>query len=130
MHKGYIEYVFEGGVVAAAVILLFLVVYVRAWPRLLRLPRWGTLSFMQAGAGLGLLLALHGLTDYNWHIPANAIYFALMAGVFLHRGETPREHAAPQVRSPSGIHTRVGAGGAAERQQPVCRLAAIPPRST
>ena len=97
VHNDYIEYVFEGGLVAAAVILVFLVVYVRAWPRLLHLPRWGTLSFMQAGAGLGLLLmALHGLTDYNWHIPANAIYFALMAGVFLHRGESAREHAAPK----------------------------------
>jgi len=96
VHNDYIEYVFEGGLLAAVVILLFLVVYVRAWPRLLHLPRWGTLSFMQAGAGLGLLLmALHGLTDYNWHIPANAIYFALMAGVFFHRGETPREPAAP-----------------------------------
>jgi O-antigen ligase len=102
VHNDYIEYVFEGGLVAAAVILLFLVVYVRAWPRLLRLPRWGTLSFMQAGAGLGLLLmALHGLTDYNWHIPANAIYFALMAGVFLHRGESAREHAAPKSEAPA-----------------------------
>lgn len=96
VHNDYIEYVFEGGLLAAAVILLFLVVYVRAWPRLLHLPRWGTLSFMQAGAGIGLLLmALHGLTDYNWHIPANAIYFALMAGVYFHHGETPREPAAP-----------------------------------
>jgi hypothetical protein len=44
------------------VILLYLVLYVRAWRR--RLPRWGTLSLMQAGAGLGLLLmALHGLTE-------------------------------------------------------------------
>ena len=102
VHNDYIEYVFEGGLVAAAVILLFLVVYVRAWPRLLHLPRWGTLSFMQAGAGLALLLmALHGLTDYNWHIPANAIYFALMAGVFLHRGEAPREHAAPKSEAPA-----------------------------
>ena len=92
-HNDYIEYLFEGGLIAAVVILLFLVVYVRAWPRLLRLPRWGTLSFMQAGAGIGLLLlALHGLTDYNWHIPANAIYFALMAGVFFHRGEPAPEH--------------------------------------
>ena len=96
VHNDYIEYVFEGGLIAAAVILLFLVAYVRAWPRLLRLPRWGTLSFMQAGAGIGLLLmALHGLTDYNWHIPANAIYLALMAGVFLHRGEAPHERSAP-----------------------------------
>jgi O-antigen ligase len=96
-HNDYIEYLFEGGLIAAAVILLFLVLYVRAWPRLLRLPRWGTLSFMQAGAGLGLLLmALHGLTEYNWHIPANAIYFALMAGVFFHRGEAAPE-PAPQA---------------------------------
>ena len=94
-HNDYIEYLFEGGVMAAAAILLFLVAYVRAWPRLLKLPRWGTLGFMQVGAGLGLLLmALHGLTDYNWHIPANAIYFALMAAVFLHRGES----APPPVR--------------------------------
>ncbi len=92
-HNDYIEYLFEGGLIAAVVILLFLVVYVRAWPRLLRLPRWGTLSFMQAGAGIGLLMmALHGLTDYNWHIPANAIYYALMAGVFFHRGEPGPEH--------------------------------------
>lgn len=83
-------------------IMLFLVLYLRAWPRLARLPRWGTLSFMQAGAGLGLLLmALHGLTDYKWHIPANAIYFALMAGVFFHRGETaaPPTPAKPKPRS-------------------------------
>jgi len=99
-HNDYIEYLFEGGLMAAVVILLFLFAYVRAWPRLLRLQRWGTLSFMQAGAGVGLLLmALHGLTDYNWHIPANAIYFALMAGVFLHRGETPSEPRAHTHRA-------------------------------
>lgn len=99
-HNDYIEYLFEGGLVAAVVIVLLLVLYVRAWPRLLKLPRWGTLSFMQAGAGLGLLLmALHGLTEYNWHIPANAIYFALLAGVFFHRGETgaPSAPAKPKA---------------------------------
>ena len=48
---------------------------------------------VQAGAGIGLLMmALHGLTDYNWHIPANAIYYALMAGVFFHRGEPAPEN--------------------------------------
>lgn len=97
-HNDYLEYLFEGGLVAAVVIVLFLVLYLRAWPRLVRRPRWGTLSFMQAGAGLGLLLmALHGLTEYNWHIPANAIYFALMAAVFFHRGEP---EAAPEAAAP------------------------------
>ena len=104
-HNDYIEYLFEGGVMAAAAIVLFLVAYVRAWPRLLKLPRWGTLGFMQVGAGLGLLLmALHGLTDYNWHIPANAIYFALMAAVFFHRGES-----APQPARPAKDATRTEA---------------------
>jgi len=111
-HNDYIEYLFEGGLIAAAVIVLFLILYVRAWPRLLKLPRWGTLSFMQAGAGLGLLLmALHGLTEYNWHIPANAIYFALMAGVFFHRGEAeapaapsrPPKPTAPQEFVPAPV---------------------------
>jgi O-antigen ligase len=97
-HNDYIEYLFEGGLVAAVVIVLFLVLYLRAWPRLVKRPRWGTLSFMQAGAGLGLLLmALHGLTEYNWHIPANAIFFALMAAVFFHRGEP---EAAPEAEAP------------------------------
>lgn len=97
-HNDYVEYLFEGGLPAAVAILLFAVAYTRAWPRLLKLPRWRSLSFMQAGAGLGLLLmALHGLTDYNWHIPANAIYFALMAGVFFHRGERAPE-VAPDTK--------------------------------
>ncbi|MDQ1314394.1 MAG: hypothetical protein QG662_503 [Pseudomonadota bacterium] len=103
-HNDYIEYVFEGGLIAVAVILLFLVMYVRAWPRLFHLPQWGTLSFMQVGAGIGLLLmALHGMTDYNWHIPANAIYFALLAGVFFHRGEKPplvEPETKPEVTIP------------------------------
>jgi hypothetical protein len=41
------------------------------------------LRFMQAGAGLGMLaMLLHGLFDFNFHIPANAIYFSFLAGVF------------------------------------------------
>jgi hypothetical protein len=35
------------------------------------------------GAGLGTLaLILHGAFDFNFHIPANAIYFSFLAGVF------------------------------------------------
>ncbi len=102
-HNDYLEYLFEGGLVAAVVIVLFVVLYLRAWPRLVRRPRWGALSFMQAGAGLGLLvMALHGLTEYNWHIPANAIYFALMAAVFFHRGEP---EAAVETEAPKAKPT-------------------------
>jgi hypothetical protein len=67
---------------------------------------WNALRFMQAGAGIALLLMmLHGLTDYNLHIPANAIYFAFLAATFLHRqeeknsaGETTMPAPAPEVK--------------------------------
>lgn len=85
-HNDYIEYVFEAGIVAIVVMSLLLVAYVLRWPGLLRHEHWSRLTFMQVGAGIGLfVMALHGLTDYNLHIPANAIYFAFLAGVFFHR---------------------------------------------
>jgi len=35
------------------------------------------------GAGLGLLaLIVHGMFDFNFHIPANALAFSFLAGVF------------------------------------------------
>ena len=57
---------------------------------------------MQVGAGISLLLmALHSLTDFNLHIPANAIYFALLAAVFFHRSEHhPNHHAKPVKPEP------------------------------
>jgi O-antigen ligase len=92
-HNDYIEFVLEGGLPALAVIAMFLVLYALRWPSLLRGASWGTLSFMQVGAGIGLLLmALHSLTDFNLHIPANAIYFALLAAVFFHRSERANHH--------------------------------------
>jgi len=97
-HNDYIEFVFEGGLAALVVMVMFVMLYALRWPRLLRHAQWDTLSFMQVGAGISLfLMALHSLTDFNLHIPANAIYFALMAGVFFHRNEQ-NGNAARAVR--------------------------------
>lgn len=95
-HNDYLEFLFEAGVVAVVVMALLLVVYVLRWPVLLRHAHWSRLNFMQVGAGIGLfVMVLHGLTDYNLHIPANAIYFAFLAGVFFHRsGHRRQQHAA------------------------------------
>jgi O-antigen ligase len=102
-HNDYIEFVFEGGLPALAVIAMFLVLYALRWPSLLRGASWGTLSFMQVGAGIGLfLMALHSLTDFNLHIPANAIYFALLAAIFFHRSQHPNHnHTRPAKREPT-----------------------------
>lgn len=85
-HNDYVELIFELGVFALFSMVMLVAVYILRWPGLFRNEHWARSTFMQIGAGIGLfVLALHGLTDYNLHIPANAIYFAFLAGVFFHR---------------------------------------------
>lgn len=87
-HNDYAEWLMEGGLPAALLLLLLVGMFVIRWRQVWSVRSWETLHMMQVGAGVGLLaLALFGLTDYNLRIPANQIYFALLAAVFLHPGE-------------------------------------------
>jgi len=100
-HNDYLEWLFEGGVVAAILIVAFAAFYLLRWPQLWVGQRWSQLRFLQVAAGISLLLlSLHGLVDFNLHIPANATYFAFLAGVFFHLEE---EVAQPKrkVRAPA-----------------------------
>ena len=59
---------------------------------------------MRISAGIGLLLmGLHGLVDFNLHIPANAVFFAFLAGIFFHPGSGSRppelQAMAPPAKS-------------------------------
>lgn len=84
-HNEYLEWLFEGGLMGAFILLLLLALYSRQWFRIRAHTQWPTFRFAQIGAGIGLLLiALHGLVDFNWHIPANALYTAFLAAVFFH----------------------------------------------
>lgn len=79
----YLEWVFEGGLLAAALILLLLVLYARQWVRVWTWKEWSHFRFVQVAAGIGLLLLLlHSLMDFNLHVPANIAYFAFLAGLF------------------------------------------------
>lgn len=103
-HNDYIEFLFEGGLLALVVMVMFLAIFALRWRTVLRHAQWSALNFMQVGAGIGLILmVLHSLTDFNLHIPANAIYFALLAAVFFHRGEQKSSAAKPvrQGRKPA-----------------------------
>lgn len=100
-HNDYLEWLAEAGLVGGVLALAFLCFYAWGWRRVWRKDDWNALRFMQAGAGVALLLLmLHGLVDFNLHIPANAIYFAFLAAVFLHRQQAPaprsRRESAPQ----------------------------------
>ncbi len=100
-HNDYIEFLFEGGLAALVVMGAFITLYVLRWRALLSHAQWVTFDFIQVGAGIGLLLmGLHSLTDFNLHIPANAIYFALLAAVFFRKTEHVASAASPAPKEP------------------------------
>jgi O-antigen ligase len=89
-HNSYLEWVYTGGVVAIALILGFLALYFSRWFSVWKRDDWGEFRYIQVGAGLGLLLMLlHELVDYNLFIPANMVYFAFLAGLYLHPYNEP-----------------------------------------
>ena len=102
-HNDYLEWLFEGGLVAAVLMIGFLALYVlrwrKIWPREDYCPPYG---FMRISAGIGLLMmGLHGMIDFNLHIPANAVFFAFLAGVFFHQAspaKPERSAQPPKVR--------------------------------
>ena len=88
-HNDYAEAFLELGAAGLAAIALLAFAYLARWARLLRARSPRSLVQLQVAAGLGMLaMILHGLVDFNFHIPANALYFSFLAGIFfLTRGE-------------------------------------------
>jgi O-antigen ligase len=96
-HNDYLEWVFEAGLPAVLLIGGMLVLYALRWRRVLVPGDWSRLRFIQAGAGIGIaLILLHELVDYNLHIPANLVFFALLAGIFFSDAETLEAAAGPR----------------------------------
>jgi O-antigen ligase len=84
-HNDYVELFADLGVVGIAIVALLAAAYVMRWGQVLRADDSRSLPRLQAAAGLGMLaMILHGLVDFNFHIPANAIYFSFLAGLFYH----------------------------------------------
>lgn len=88
-HNDYAELLLELGVAGVAVAVLLAAAYAMRWMELARVWRERSLGYLQVAAGLGMLaMMVHGLVDFNFHIPANAIYFSFLAGVFFHQEGT------------------------------------------
>jgi O-antigen ligase len=82
-HNDYAELFLELGVAGIAAAALLLIAYATRWVQLLRGWPLRSLGYLQVGAGLGMLaMLIHGAFDFNFHIPANALYFSFLAGVF------------------------------------------------
>lgn len=100
-HNDYLEWIMEGGAIAAFIIVGLLAIYALRWRKLLQGHAWGTFHFIQVGAGIGILaILLHSLVDFNLRIPANQIYFAFLAALFFHQAQESaeeREAEAPTL---------------------------------
>ena len=84
-HNDYLELVFETGIFGLILLGLLLVLYINGWINL-KSNCWGRFHFIQAAAGISILLmALHGFMDFNFHTPANIIYFSFLTSIFLYK---------------------------------------------
>jgi len=82
-HNDFLEWLFEGGLLAGGVLVFILILFIGQWVRVLGAGPWSRFRFVQVGAGIGItLLVLHSLVDFNLHIPANVLYFAFLAAIF------------------------------------------------
>lgn len=82
-HNDYAQLFLELGVAGVAVVALLGAAYAMRWMELAGAWRERSLGHLQMAAGLGMLaMIVHGMVDFNFHIPANAIYFSFLAGVF------------------------------------------------
>lgn len=85
-HNDYLHFVLEGGV--AAVVVLAFGVHIlarRAVGLFRRFSRRNEVeSVLSAICGFGLLaILLHSLVEFPMHIPSNAVFAALLAGIYL-----------------------------------------------
>ena len=88
-HNDYVEALTETGVVGGLIILSALLMF--GWLVFRNLPERikNLRGWIQLGAALGCCgLLIHSFVDFNLHIPANAAWFALCAGLSILPGES------------------------------------------
>ncbi len=117
-HNDYLEWVYDGGMLAGLLIAAWLLLYILRWVGIWKREKWGEFRFIQVGAGVGMLLMLlHEGVDYNLFVPANMVFFAFFAGLFFHQYDEAEDMPADKQRSATRAHSPVPA----ERMRPVVR---------
>lgn len=93
-HNDYLQAFMELGLAAPIAIALLLAAYASRIVELLRREGGRSFDLLQIAAAVGMLpMILHSLFDFALHMPANALWFATLAGVMFHPGVAGREPA-------------------------------------
>ena len=89
-HNDYAEALAETGLAGGFLILSALILGFRSGFRRLRDRLSHETGWIQTGAAIGCCgLLVHALADFNFHIPANALWFAISLGIAMSPGRQP-----------------------------------------
>jgi O-antigen ligase len=81
-HNDYIEAAAETGLVGALLVLAALALFIHIVFRDWKNPFRSQAGWIRLGAAIGCCgMLVHSLVDFNLHIPANAAWFAVLAGI-------------------------------------------------
>jgi O-antigen ligase len=81
-HNDYVEAAAETGLVGALLVLAALALFIRLVFRDWKNPFRSQAGWIRLGAAIGCCgMLVHSLADFNLHIPANAAWFAVLAGI-------------------------------------------------
>ena len=106
-HNDYLQAFVELGLAAPIVLALLFATWLARFIDLLRDHAGRSFTLLQLGAALGMVpMMLHSVFDFALHMPANAMWFAALAGVMLHPGAESEpangirhdERSQPQLR--------------------------------
>jgi len=102
-HNDYLQYLMEVGVFAPLVVVLLIAAYLRRMRDLLQRQSGQSgrsFTLLQIACGVAMLpMVVHSIFDFALHIPANAVWYATLAGVVLNPGVRDRGNAG--AASPS-----------------------------
>jgi O-antigen ligase len=93
-HSDYVQILSEGGIALTAAALVAIAQLGRAIRAGFAQPQTTSLYWVRTGATLGLIaMAIQELTDFSLQLPGNAVLFALLAAIAMHR---PPRHERPR----------------------------------
>ncbi|OGW83750.1 MAG: hypothetical protein A3C47_01625 [Omnitrophica bacterium RIFCSPHIGHO2_02_FULL_51_18] len=87
-HNDYLELMADGGIfVFLAFLVLFFAVMRKGWRLFHETEKRSKLGLAAGVLTSGMALAIHSTVDFNFHVPANAVYFTAVAALMLSRSE-------------------------------------------